>query len=122
LARAGRVEATADLLALVAERSSRDDEEATTIWRPIGEPVVRACAAHGRGDLDGAAALLDPVMGSFTAIGGSDAQDDLFRLAYLTALAGAGRDADARAWWTEMTAFKAPSPLDGRLEERLTSA
>lgn len=122
LARAGRADAAAELLSLVTHRAARDDAEATTIWRPIGAPVVQACAAHGAGDLAGAAALLDPVMGSFTAIGGSDAQDDLFRLAYLTALAGAGRGADARTWWTEMTAFKSPSPLDGRLEERLASA
>lgn len=119
LARAGRTEATTALLARVAERAGQADDEATTIWRPIGEPVVRACAAHGRGDLAGAAALLEPVMGSFTAIGGSDAQDDLFRLAYLTALVGSGRGADARSWWTTMTAFKSPSPLDERLEERL---
>jgi len=45
-----------------------------------------ATSAHGRGDFGRAAELLDPVAARITEIGGSDAQDDLFRLAYFTAL------------------------------------
>lgn len=115
LARAGRLDALATLRATVDRRTGRDDAEARRVWQPVGRRVVEACIAHGLGDLAGAAAGLDPVMDQMTAVGGSDAQDDLFRLAYLTALAGAGRSDDARRWWTAMTAFKTPSPLDEQL-------
>ena len=115
LARAGRTDALATLRATVQQRTDRDDAEASRVWRPIGVPVVDACIAHGSGNLAGAAVLLDPVIGEMTAVGGSDAQDDLFRLAYLTALAGSGRTDDARRWWETMTSFKALSPLDERL-------
>jgi hypothetical protein len=81
--------------------------------------VVEASIAHGAGDRRTAAELLDPVMPAMTAVGGSDAQDDLFRLAYLTALVGAARHDDARRYWDLMTAFKTPSPLDRHLHAGL---
>jgi hypothetical protein len=119
LARAGRDDAVAELQATVARRTEQPDDEARRVWQPIGRPVVEACIAHGRGDLGAAAALLDPVITAMPAIGGSDAQDDLFRLAYLTALAGSGRSDDARRWMSTMTAFKEPAPLDDVLRERI---
>ena len=119
LARAGRTDALAALRASVQRRADVGDGEATRVWQPIGQPVVEACIAHGSGDLAQAAALLDPVAGGMAAVGGSDAQDDLFRQAYLTALAGAGRTADAQAWFESMTSFKVRSPLDERLLARL---
>ena len=92
--------------------SPSGDGEARRVWGPVGGPVVEACLAQGAGDLGRAAALLDPVMAEMTAIGGSDAQDDLFRQAYLTALIGAGRPDDAKRFWSSMTSWKTPSPLD----------
>lgn len=112
LARAGRADALAALRASVQARTDRGDGEATRVWQPVGQAVVEASIAHGAGDLPVAAELLDPVMPAMTAVGGSDAQDDLFRLAYLTALAGAARHDDARTYWESMTALKTPSPLD----------
>jgi hypothetical protein len=47
-----------------------------------------------------------------TWIGGSDAQDDLFRQAYLRSLQAAGRHADAAAYFERMTTAKARTPLD----------
>lgn len=40
-------------------------------------------------------------------------------LPYLTALVTAGWGGDARARWTTMTSWKAPSPLDERLQSPL---
>lgn len=119
LARAGRADALAALRASVQARTDRGDGEATRVWQPVGQAVVEAGIAHGGGDLKAAAELLDPVMPAMTAIGGSDAQDDLFRLAYLTALAGASRSDDARHYWESMTAFKTPSPLDLHLRAQV---
>ena len=115
LARAGRADALAALSDTVRRRTERDDAEARRVWQPVGRPVVEACIAHGRGEPEQAAAWFDPVIAEMTAVGGSDAQDDLFRQAYLTALIGAGRAADAERYWSAMTSFKTLSPLDERL-------
>ena len=69
----------------------------------------------GAGDRARAAALLDPVMPVMTSIGGSDAQDDLFRQAYLRGLQAAGRHADAAAYFDRITAGKASTLLDRAL-------
>lgn len=121
LARAGRTEALATLRATVERRTAADDAEARRVWQPVGRTVVEACIAHGGGDRAGAAELLDPVMPMMTAVGGSDAQDDLFRQAYLTGLIAAGRSDDARNQWTAMTRWKTPSALDRRFEATLPS-
>jgi tetratricopeptide (TPR) repeat protein len=115
LARAGRTDAVDAALARVRARSAADDAEATRVWAPVGRAVVEAAAAFGAGDRAGAAKLLDPVMPMMTAIGGSDAQDDLFRLAYLRSLQAAGRNADAAAYFERITAGKTRTPLDHAL-------
>jgi len=77
--------------------------------------VIEAAAAFGGGDRARAAALLDPVMPMMTSIGGSDAQDDLFRQTYLRSLQAAGRRADAAAYFEAITANKFRTALDGAL-------
>ncbi len=54
-------------------------------------------------------------MPMMTSIGGSDAQDDLFRQAYLRSLQAAGRRADAAAYFERITTGKALTPLDRAL-------
>ena len=112
LARAGRRDAVEAGLASVRARSAADDEEARRVWTPVGRPVVEAAAAFGAGDRARAAQLLDPVMPLMTAIGGSDAQDDLFRQTYLRSLQAAGRYVDAAAYAARMTGAKTRTPLD----------
>jgi tetratricopeptide (TPR) repeat protein len=112
LARAGRADALAAALAAVRERSAADDEEGMRVWAPVGRAVVEAAAAFGAGERKRAAALLDPVMAMMTWIGGSDAQDDLFRQTYLRSLQAAGRRADAAAYFERITAGKSATPLD----------
>jgi hypothetical protein len=115
LARAGRTDAVDTTLARVRARSAANDAEATRVWAPVGRAVVEAAAAFGARDRAGAAKLLDPVMPMMTAIGGSDAQDDLFRLAYVRSLQAAGREADATAYFERVTAGKARTRLDQAL-------
>jgi tetratricopeptide (TPR) repeat protein len=115
LARAGRADALETALDAVRKRSAADDEEAKRVWAPVGRAVVEAAAAFGGGDRARAATLLDPVMAQMTSIGGSDAQDDLFRQAYLRSLQAAGRRADAAAYFAAITGRKTRTPLDGAL-------
>jgi tetratricopeptide (TPR) repeat protein len=115
LARAGRSDAVEAALAAVRGRSEGGDEEAKRVWAPVGRPVIEAAAAFGAGDGASAAQWLDPVMPLMTSIGGSDAQDDLFRQTYLRSLQAAGRRADAAAYFERITAGKAATPLDHAL-------
>ena len=115
LARAGRADAVEAALAGVRARSAADDEEAKRVWAPVGRAVIEAAAAFGTGDRARAAALLDPIMPMMTSIGGSDAQDDLFRQTYLRSLQAAGRHADAAAYFDAITAGKSRTPLDRAL-------
>jgi hypothetical protein len=115
LARAGRPEAVGAALARVRARSEAGDAEARRVWAPTGQAVIEAAAAFGAGDRARAAALLDPVMPAMTEVGGSDAQVELFRQAYLRSLQAAGRRADAAAYAARITAGKKPTPLDRAL-------
>jgi tetratricopeptide (TPR) repeat protein len=115
LARAGRADAVEAALAGVRARSAADDEEAKRVWAPVGRAVIEGAAAFGAGDRARAAALLDPVMPMMTSIGGSDAQDDLFRQTYLRSLQAAGRHVEAAAYFDAITAAKSRTPLDRAL-------
>ena len=115
LARAGRADAVEAVLARVRARSAADDEEVKRVWAPVGRAVIEAAAAFGAGDRARAAALLDPIMPMMTSIGGSDAQDDLFRQTYLRSLQAAGRHAEAAAYFDAITAGKSRTPLDRAL-------
>ena len=115
LARAERADALEAALAGVRARSAADDEEAKRVWAPVGRAVIEAAAAFGAGDRARAAALLDPVMPMMTSIGGSDAQDDLFRQTYLRSLQAAGRHVEAAAYFDAITAGKSRTPLDRAL-------
>jgi tetratricopeptide (TPR) repeat protein len=115
LARAERADAVEAALAGVRARSAADDEEAKRVWAPVGRAVIEAAAAFGAGDRARAAALLDPVMPMMTSIGGSDAQDDLFRQTYLRSLQAAGRHVEAAAYFDVITAGKSRTPLDRAL-------
>jgi hypothetical protein len=112
LARAGRDDAVDTALASVRRRSAADDEEGRRVWAPVGCAVVEAAACFGAGSRARAAQLLDPVMRLMTLIGGSDAQDDLFRQAYLRGLQAAGRKVEATAYFKAMAANKRRTPLD----------
>src|SRR5262249_12952865 len=111
----GRHDAVEATLAGVRARSHANDAEAKRVWAPVGRAVVEAAAAFGAGDRARAAALLDPVMQAMPQIGGSDAQVDLFRQAYLRSLQPAGRHSDAAAYVARITAGKTPTPLDRAL-------
>jgi hypothetical protein len=119
LARAGDLEAADALLRLADARAAQDDDEALRVWRPAGRAVVRAAAALGSGDARAAARELEPVMPLVTRIGGSDAQDDLFRFAFVDSLSRCGRRTDAAAYLRDRLSGKPASPLETRLLEAL---
>jgi hypothetical protein len=112
LARAGRGEVVESSLAKMRERTKAADREALRTWRPAGLAVVEACAAFGAGENARAAGLLGSVIDQAPLVGGSDVQVDLFRQTYLCSLLGAGRKAEARAYWQKTTAARKLTALD----------
>jgi hypothetical protein len=54
-------------------------------------------------------------MPRLTEIGGSDAQDDLFRFAHIDSLRKSGRDSEATALLRARLDAKIPSPLEESL-------
>lgn len=113
LARAGNQDAVEQSVGRARERAARHDLEGREIWRPVGASFVEACASCGAGDAKRAVKLLEPIAERLPMVGGSDAQDDLFRLAYFNALAESGRKAEARAYYDGIVPAKtAHTPFD----------
>lgn len=115
LARAGEVDAVENLLAHVDARAAAWDAEARRVWAPVGRSIIHGTVALANENGLAAAQWFDPVMDRMTIIGGSDAQDDLFRFAHLDSLKRSGRNADAKARLTSRLAQKRPSPLEEKL-------
>jgi tetratricopeptide (TPR) repeat protein len=115
LARAGATEAVEDLIARVRERAGDADSEATRVWAPTGLPVVMACASLGAGDAVRAVHEFEKALPRLTEIGGSDAQNDLFRFAYMDSLFRSGRKSDALTALKQRIRLKNPSPLEEAL-------
>ncbi|MDX2167887.1 MAG: tetratricopeptide repeat protein, partial [Deltaproteobacteria bacterium] len=92
--------------------------DARRAWARVGRALVEAAVALADGDASRAATLLDAVIDEVTVGGGSDAQCDLFRLAYARALVDSGRRAEARAFLTRLWGAAPRTPLEARWMER----
>ena len=80
---------------------------------PAGDMVsglAEALGAYGRGEWDGAVALLAPWMAGHERIGGSRAQRDLLEFALIGALLHSGRTEEARRLLTLRRPIHAPAP------------
>lgn len=115
LARADAGEPLERLLSAVSRRADESDDEARRVWEPVGRDVVLAAAACGAGRYAEAAERFDAVMPRLTEIGGSDAQDDLFRFAHIHSLRESGRKSDALKRLTSRLESKTPSALEDAL-------
>jgi tetratricopeptide (TPR) repeat protein len=112
LGRAGRDEEIGRLQEAARAFATRQTDERAKAWRDVGLPLIDASIAAARGDAATACARLAPVVAEIGRVGGSDAQDDLFRHAHLVALLDAGEQSAARAALREMLAGRAPTPLE----------
>jgi len=115
LARAGRegalAEARNSLKAAVGALSGPE----RAVWQEVGVPLIEGCIAAARGQHDEAVRLLgpltEPARETVVQGGGSDAQVDLFRQAYLTSLIYAGERGAARAYLDRLATGPVDTPL-----------
>jgi tetratricopeptide (TPR) repeat protein len=113
--RAGNDDALAELIEAAGRRAGEHDPEARQVWAPVGRNLVEAGAACGQGFYREAAELMRPVIEQVACVGGSDAQDDLFRLAYAHALGQSGHHGEAAAFREFWQPTRNPTPLDDQL-------
>ncbi|HEY8516606.1 MAG TPA: hypothetical protein VIS07_13935 [Candidatus Binatia bacterium] len=98
LTRAGMDDVVDDALDALRAYALRQTGAAARVFRDVGVPLVTACAAFAAGEAARCVALLEPVLPEVACVGGSDAQNDLFRQTYLVALLECGRHGEARRW------------------------
>ena len=113
LSRAGERDALDVLQADVREQAFRHTGERGRAWK-VGVPLVDACAAFGSGDASAGCEALSPVIQEVGRVGGSDAQDAVFRYALVRGLAEAGRGQEARALVETLGAGRPVLPFEAR--------
>ncbi|MCX7960555.1 MAG: tetratricopeptide repeat protein [Burkholderiales bacterium] len=82
---------------------------------PVVEALLEGLAAYGRGDWNGAIAILEPALAATVRIGGSRAQRDLVELTLLAAYVNAGRAEHARSLVERRAGRRAPAGARPRL-------
>ena len=90
LARAGNVDATAAMLAGLADFSVRGPGSIRPAWAEVALPAAQGLAAHAAGDFRIACARLGSVRHRLQEIGGSHAQRDLFHQIWIDAVLRSG--------------------------------
>ena len=91
LARVGRDDDVGCLRAAVGRAAEEGPEGQRAVWVEAGIPVVEAAIAWGRRDAPRVIEFLEPAVREIPRVGGSDAQDDLFRITLLRAFEKRGR-------------------------------
>jgi tetratricopeptide (TPR) repeat protein len=107
LVRAGRHEVAAAAIEVLSARKAGAGAPWTT-----GLGLVAGVAALAAGDAARGVAALEPVIATAGRVGGSDAQNDVFQLAFVRGLAAAGRPGDAAAAMARRLAGRRPTPFE----------
>jgi len=115
LRRAGSTEAASELLDAVDRRAQAEDAEAVRVWSTVGRSTVMASDRLAAQDFSSASQLFGRSISRVAEVGGSDAQDDLFRFSYLESLRRSGQKAEARNYLEQRLREKKPSELESHL-------
>lgn len=112
LTRAGWTDAVEESLARLRAYAFGQTGAAARVFRDVGVPLVNACAAFAAGEAARCTVLLEPILPEIACVGGSDAQNDLFRQTYVVALLDSGRQAEARRRLNARLAGHTPTPVE----------
>ena len=112
LTRAGYDDVVEVALERLREHAFRQTGAAARVFRDVGLPLVTACVAFAAGEAARCAVLLEPILPEIACVGGSDAQNDLFRQTYLIALLDSGRQSEARRRLNARLEGRPPTPAE----------
>ena len=112
LRRAGAAAAVEGVRDAARSFAARQTGQRAAAWQRVGVPLIEASIAAAGDQPAEACAQLGPVVAEIGRVGGSDAQDDLFRHAYLVALLDSGQTSAARALLRDTLEGRAPTPLE----------
>jgi len=112
LTRAGWTEVVDDALARLRAYAFRQTGAGARVFRDVGLPLVNACTAFAAGEAARCTVLLEPILPEIACVGGSDAQNDLFRQTYVVALLDSGRQSEARRRLTARLAGHQPTAVE----------
>jgi hypothetical protein len=116
LAATGRTEAAHRMLAALRDAAQAGTSHAALVGT-VALPLCEAVLAYGQGQPGRAVALMRPVLGEMSRLGGSHAQQDVLEQLYLHAAMQAGLDDDARLL-LERAAGRYPLPPQRRIGYR----
>lgn len=111
LVRAGYVAEAEDA---VAELAAHTSDAGRMVWE-TGVTLMRGVIGLARGDGRAAAAKLERVFETVRLVGGSDAQNDLFRLSCVRAMTLSGRRGEASAMMAQMVGGRGLTPYEEAL-------
>jgi len=119
LAGAGKPEAK-----LLSERICKEDRKTHwgAVYRDVGAPLSQGLVAYGNGDFRGAIEALNPIRYSWSRIGGSHAQRDIFQQVLIDAAMKAEDWALANSLLAERTALRPNSHETHRRAKQVASA
>jgi hypothetical protein len=89
------------------------------VWRDIGVPLVRGCAAFARRDYGPAAALIGSILNEVAYAGGSDEQRLVFIQSNLVSLIRSGQKAEAVRALDEYIDSRPITPLERRWQVQI---
>jgi len=112
LKRGGRKDEVKEGLSTILRFAELQRGEDQKVWKNVGLPLIYGSLAFADQDYKVALKYFDPIMPQVGAVGGSDAQVDLFRQTYLKGLIGAGRRSDARAFLAQMLGGRPMTQLE----------
>ena len=81
------------------------------VWKNIAIPLINATEAFATENYKQASVLLNPVINEIIMVGGSDAQDDLFRQMYLLSLIKSGKKKESLKYLNEISTSEKFTPL-----------
>lgn len=119
LVRGGRAQEAGTALALIRRYAEQQTGHSAHVWGEVGVPLAEGCIAFAQGDHARAVQWLEPIEDALFCVGGSDAQNDLFRQTYLLALIESKQRAKAADLLARRQRSRPPTPLEERWSSRL---
>jgi hypothetical protein len=114
LCRAGEFAEAHGAIDAMGRYADRQTARSAHVWREIGTPLVRGCAAFAQRQYAEAAALIGPILNDVACVGGSDEQRGVFIQSNFVALIRSGQKGDASGALSDYIGARGITPLEQR--------